>query len=154
VNEALESIVKSELAQLGLELFELRQRGSSSRPILDVRIDRIDGGNVTVDDCAVASRALESRLDREAALGDRYVLEVSSPGIERPLRNADDWRRFAGRRAVITADAVGGTAEVEIEGAEEQPSGAVGIVRTARGSELRVPLNDVRHARLTFNWKR
>jgi ribosome maturation factor RimP len=154
VNDNLETIVRSELTGLGLDLFELRQRGSSSRPILDVRIDRSDGGNVTVDDCAVASRALEARLDREATLGERYVLEVSSPGIERPLRNADDWRRFAGRKAVITADAVGGTAEVEIEGAEDAPAGAVGIVRTARGSEVRVPLNDIRHARLAFHWKR
>ena len=154
MNATLESLVRSELAGLGLDLFELRQRGSSSRPLLDVRIDRSDGRNVTVDDCATASRALEARLDREATLGERYVLEVSSPGIERPLRNADDWRRFAGRKAVITADAVGGTAEVEIEGAEDAPTGAVGIVRTARGGEVRVPLNDVRHARLAFNWKR
>jgi ribosome maturation factor RimP len=154
VNDNLEGIVRSELTSLGLDLFELRQRGSPSRPILDVRIDRSDGGNVTVDDCAVASRALEARLDREATLGERYVLEVSSPGIERPLRNADDWRRFTGRKAVITAEAVGGTAEVEIEGAEDAPTGAVGIVRTARGSEVRVPLNDIRHARLAFHWKR
>lgn len=154
VNDNLETIVKSELANLGLELFELRQRGSSNRPVIDVRVDRSDGGNVTVDDCASASRALEARLDREATVGDRYVLEVSSPGIERPLRNADDWRRFAGRKAVITADAVGGTAEVDIAGAEDGPTGPVGIVRTARGSEVRVPLNDIRHARLAFHWKR
>src|SRR6266545_1195688 len=106
MRDALEDLVKHELTLLGLELFELRTGGSKGRPVLDVRIDRTDGQKVTIDDCARASRAIEARLDSESYAGTRYVLEVSSPGIERPLRNAGDWRRFVGRDAVVTSDAV------------------------------------------------
>jgi ribosome maturation factor RimP len=154
VKGSLEAVVRSELAELGLELFELRQRGSASRPILDVRIERAGGGDVTIADCAVASRAIEARLDADATLGARYVLEVSSPGVERPLRNADDWRRFVGRRAVVTSDAAGGSAEVEILGVEDTPGGPVGVVRDARGAEVRLPFEGIRQARLAFHWKR
>ena len=154
VKESLEAIVRSELAPLGLNLFELRQRGSGARPVVDVRVERADGGDVTVDDCATASRAIEARLDADGSLGDRYVLEVSSPGVERPLRDAAEWRRYVGRIAVVTSDALGGTAEVEIVGVEDTPEGPAAVVRTARGAEVRIPLSGVRQARLAFHWKR
>jgi ribosome maturation factor RimP len=139
---------------LGLELFELRQRGSGARPIVDVRVERADGSDVTIDECAAASRAIEARLDAERPLGERYVLEVSSPGIERPLRGADDWRRSVGKTAVVTSEALGGSAEVEIVAVEDTPDGAVAIVRRGRDTEIRVPLAGVRQARLAFHWKR
>src|SRR5829696_2375906 len=88
MSEALQAIVKTELEPLGLELFELRETGSKGRPLLDVRIERKDGEKITVEDCARASRAIESKLDEGGIVAERYVLEVSSPGIERPLRNA------------------------------------------------------------------
>ncbi len=150
----LEALVTSSLAPLGLALFELRQRGSSARPVLDVRVERADGAEGTVDDCATASRAIEARLDEQRTLGERYVLEVSSPGIERPLRGPDDWRRSIGKPAVVTADALGGSAEVEIVGVETTPEGATGVVKTARGAEVRVPFESIRQARLAFHWKR
>src|SRR5262245_33038708 len=96
VNESLEALVKQEVEPLGFELFELKRGGSRQRPVLDVRIDRLDEQKVTVEDCTRVSRALQARLDADGQLGDRYVLEVSSPGVERPLRHAADWRRFAG----------------------------------------------------------
>lgn len=121
---------------------------------MDVRVERADGGEVTVDDCATASRAIETQLDADGGLGQRYVLEVSSPGVERPLRGPDDWRRFVGRTAVVTSDALGGTAEVEILGVEDTPAGSSAVVRTARGGDVRVPLDAIRKARLAFHWKR
>jgi ribosome maturation factor RimP len=154
VKEGLEAIVRSSLAPLGLGVFELRQRGSSARPIVDVRVERTDGGEVSVDDCATASRAIEAQLDADGGLGQRYVLEVSSPGVERPLRGPDDWRRFAGRTAVVTSDALGGTAEVEIVGVEDTAAGESAVLRSARGEELRVPFDAIRKARLAFHWKR
>jgi ribosome maturation factor RimP len=154
VNDALESIVTAELDALGLDLFELRRGGSRSRPVLDVRIDRRDGGGVTVDDCARASRVIEARLDAAQLAGDRYVLEVSSPGMERPLRRPADWRRFAGQRASVLSDALGGRAEVEIVGIEGEEGRESVAVRTDRGEEKRIPLAQVREARLAFNWQR
>ena len=56
MNETLEALVALEIKPLGLELFDLKVGGSKGRPVLDVRIEREDGEQVTVDDCAAASR--------------------------------------------------------------------------------------------------
>jgi len=155
VNQPLESIVRQEVEALGFELFELRIGGTKSRPVVDVRIDRVDGERVTVEDCARASRAIEARLDSGEVISARYRLEVSSPGMERPLRHAADWRRFAGRRASVTAPALpGGKAEVEIVGVEGEPGAEVAVVRDQRGAEHRLWLAGVAQARLAFHWQR
>jgi ribosome maturation factor RimP len=155
VNQALEEIVRQEVERLGYELFELRSGGTKNRPVIDVRIDRRDGGEVTVDDCAVTSRAIEARLDAGDVVSERYRLEVSSPGIERPLRHAADWRRFVGRLATVTTPALaGGRAEVEIAAVEGEPGAEVAVVRDARGAEHRISLAEVTQARLAFNWQR
>ena len=159
MNEALETLVASEIKPLGLELFELKLAGSQGRPVLDVRVEREDGEKVTVDNCATASRAIEARLDAEDFGGKRYVLEVSSPGIERPLRNAKDWKRFVGRTAVVTSNVPGDPAgrrtdEVEIAGVEGDAGQEIVIVRNERGDERRVPIAAVEKARLAFHWKR
>lgn len=159
MNGTLEEIVASEIRPLGLELFELRQTGSKGRPVLDVRVEREDGEKVTVDDCAAASRAIEAKLDAEDFGGRRYVLEVSSPGIERPLRKAGDWKRFAGENAIVTTNVAHDPAgrrtdEVEIVGIEGDPGAEVVIVKNERGDERRFPLAAVEKARLAFHWKR
>ena len=155
MNQALEGVVREELEKIGYDLFELRQGGSKGRPVLDVRIDRRDGEKVTVEDCTRASRALEATLDAGGLVGERYVLEVSSPGVERPIRNAAEWRRYVGRRATVKAEAVaGGRAEVEIVGVEGEAGREVAIVRDDRGVEQRIPLAGIREARLAFHWQR
>jgi ribosome maturation factor RimP len=159
MNETLESLVASEIKPLGLELFEFKIGGSKGRPVLDVRVERGDGEKVTVDDCAAASRVIEMRLDAEDFGGKRYVLEVSSPGIERPLRHAKDWKRFVGANAVVTTNVVGDPAgrrtdEVEIAGVEGDAGQEVVIVHDERGDERRFPLAAVEKARLAFHWKR
>ena len=154
MSQSLEDVIASEVDALGYELVELRRGGSKRTPVLDVRVDRRDGTAVTVDDCARASRAIEARLDADPAIaGDRYVLEVSSPGIERPLKTAAHWRRFVGKDASVSADAVGGRANVTIVGVEGEPGSELAVVRDARGAEHRIPLAEVREARLVFHWK-
>ncbi|MBC7821164.1 MAG: ribosome maturation factor RimP [Planctomycetaceae bacterium] len=159
MNEELQDIVTQELDPLGLELFQLRSGGTKSRPVLDVRIERADGEKITVDDCAKASRAIEARLDAGNFAATRYVLEVSSPGVERPLRNAGDWRKFVGREAAITLDpGVGSTAfgskNVRIAGVEGDAGDEFIVVEDAAGQAHRVPLAAIRKAQLAFNWKR
>ena len=149
----------TEIKPLGLELFDLKLGGSQGRPVLDVRVEREDGEKVTIDNCAAASRAIESRLDTGDFAGRNYVLEVSSPGIERPLRHAKDWARFVGKTEVVTAKVPGDPAgrrtdEVEIVGVEGDPGQEIVIVRNERGDERRFPLSAVEKARLAFHWKR
>jgi ribosome maturation factor RimP len=153
MKEVLEPVVIEELAKLEYDLVELRLGGSKNRRILDVRIDRRDLQKVSVDDCARASRALEARLDAEPGLaGQRYVLEVSSPGIDRKLVRAEDWKRFAGRKVNVNVAALGGRREVEIIGFDGAAGEEVVTVRDAAGAEHRIALAEIGDARLAVHW--
>ena len=155
MRETVEPIVAQELDLLGFDLVELRRGGSKSRPVLEVRIDRRDGTKVTIDDCARVSRAVEARLEAGAMVTEQYVLEVSSPGADRPLRSAVDWRRFVGRRATVTSSLLaGGKQEVEILAVDGENGAEVANVRDAKGADHLVPLAAVTQARLAFHWKR
>ena len=153
MKDALELIVNEELISLGYDLVEFRRGGSRNRPILDIRIDRTDLQKVSVDDCAKVSRALEAKLDVHAELKNtRYVLEVSSPGLDRKLSRPGDFKRFAGRKANVKSPALGGRAEVEILGVDGPAGAEVITVRDAAGVEHRVALTDVVEARLAIHW--
>jgi len=149
----LEEVVTQELDGLGYDLVELRRGGSRSRPVFEVRLERRDGVGVTVDDCARSSRAIEARLEASELVPERYELQVSSPGIERPLRNAAEWRRFVGQWASVNSPALHGRMEVEIVGVEGDVGAEVAVVRDAKGVERRVALADVVEARLAFRWQ-
>jgi ribosome maturation factor RimP len=154
MNAGLEGLIRQEVEALGFDLVEVRRGGTHHRPVFDVRIDRRDGARVTVDDCAMVSRALEPRLEASGQASENYVLEVSSPGVERPLRTASDWRRFAGRTAKVLSPALGGRVEVEVVGVDETEGAGAALMRDAAGVEHRIPLADVKEARLVFRWNR
>src|SRR5215472_681936 len=93
MNKDLESVVEREVDAIGYDIVLLRQGGTKSRPVLELRIDRRDGERVSIADCVRVSRAVEARLD--AALGEtvpfggrRYELQVSSPGDAKKQRAA------------------------------------------------------------------
>lgn len=154
MKQTLEPIVVAALDSIGLDLVELRIGGTRLRPLLDVRIDRRDLQKVTVDDCAGASRAIEARLDADPSLfGDHYVLEVSSPGMERPLRTEGDWRRFVGRKASVKSAALGGRIEVEIVEVDDDAGSPRLRLRDPKGVEHLLRLAEVDEARLVFHWK-
>jgi ribosome maturation factor RimP len=146
--DALLAPIRAHIAGLGFELVDLRRVGTVERPILQVRVDRPDsrpGQGITADDCAGISRSLERFLESSAMVGPRYVLEVSSPGIERPLRWPEHWRRFVGQLARVRADALGGRRQVRIVAV---PDDEHVTLRGEDGAELTLPLADVREARL------
>jgi ribosome maturation factor RimP len=106
----------------GLEIFDVQLRRESIGTVLRVVIDRPDRGVVEtpdeavgIEDCQRVSHDLSAILDveeeelGEAALGQQYTLEVSSPGLDRPLRHEADYRRFAGRLAkIVTSTPING----------------------------------------------
>lgn len=96
LTESLVEAFRTRLEVLGFDLADLRIGGTPNRPLVQVRID-CPPRNVTVEDCSRVSRALEQWLDAGGPLGNRYVLEVSSPGIERPVRWHRHWAQFVGR---------------------------------------------------------
>jgi ribosome maturation factor RimP len=154
MNQALEDLLKQEVDALNFDLVEFRKGGTARRPLLDVRIDRRDGSKVTVDDCAFVSRAIEPKLDASGLVGDQYVLEVSSPGVERPLRTVADWRRFIGRRASVSGHVVGGRIEGDILALEGDEQSPVAVLRDSKGREHRVPIAEIKEARLVFVWNK
>jgi len=98
----------------GLDIFDVQYRREGPGMVLRVQIDRPGSGrtseeSVSVEDCARVSRDLSAVLDVEDVLPVAYTLEVSSPGLDRPLRHAADYGRFAGRRAkLVMREAVDG----------------------------------------------
>lgn len=157
-NPEIERELESRVQALGYELVDVRWGGSGRRPSLKVRIDRpgsTAGEGVTVNDCAKVSRALEPWLDEREDLPDRYVLEVSSPGVDRPLLRDRDFERFRGERVAIKGrDVLAGRArrlEGELLGLEED-GGAVRL-RLPNGDEVSIPREQVAGANLVFTWK-
>jgi ribosome maturation factor RimP len=149
VSQELERVISQELDLLEFDLVELRRGGTRARPLIELRIDRRDGSQVTVDDCARASRAVEARLDAGALVSDRYVLQVSSPG-ERPLRTAGEWRRFVGSWATVLSPGHGGRFEGRIVLVSGEGAADAVELELESGEHRTVPLGEVKEARLAF----
>src|SRR5438093_5613280 len=136
----------------GLEIFDVQFRREASGMVLRVRIDRPGPAasaeeSVSVEDCANVSRDLSAILDVEDVVPSAYTLEVSSPGLDRPLRQPDDYRRFTGRRAkVVLREKVDGQSFLKgaLAGVED---GAV-LIEGDDGKRHRVPLGVITRANL------
>jgi ribosome maturation factor RimP len=97
IDRRLAAIVTPTIEALGFELVRLRLM-SGRRALLQIMAERPDGG-IEVDDCAQISRAVSAVLDVEDPISSEYTLEVSSPGIDRPLTRLKDFERWAGYEA-------------------------------------------------------
>lgn len=97
LKEEIKEAVAPVLEALELELFDIDVAGAAGRPIVRIYIDK--EGGVSVEDCAIAGRHIRDLLDAEA--GVAYSLEVSSPGVERPLRNIQDFIKHKGSLAKV-----------------------------------------------------
>jgi len=86
-------------AQEGLELIDVELGGPGGRQILRLFIDK--SGGVSLDDCSSISRAVSAALDVEDPIQGAYDLEVSSPGLDRPLRTPEHFQKFAGKRVRV-----------------------------------------------------
>lgn len=86
--------LEGELEQQGYQLIEVELGRQSGALVLRLFLDK--EGGVTLDDCQAASRFIGPYLDKKDFLGQSYYLEVSSPGIDRPVRKPEDFKRFVG----------------------------------------------------------
>jgi len=151
LSDTLVEAIRARLDELGLDLADIRLGGTPNRPLVQVRIDWPPGDperRVTVEDCARASRALEAWLDQGGPLGARYQLEVSSPGMDRPLRWHRHWVRFVGRDVSVKLEGLG-RVRARIVAVPDEAT----VVLQVEGREpLTVPLAAAREARLAVDW--
>jgi ribosome maturation factor RimP len=96
----LETLIQPTVEGLGYDLVRVVVSGRQ-RPTLQVMAERRDRKAMTVEDCETISRAISAKLDVEDPLPEAYTLEVSSPGIDRPLVRPADYVRFAGHVAKV-----------------------------------------------------
>jgi len=97
----------------GVEVFDVQLRREALGWVLRVVLDRQDSGadddSISIDDCQKVSQDLNAVLDVEDALDHAYTLEVSSPGLDRPLRTPGEYQRFVGRLAqIVVSEAING----------------------------------------------
>lgn len=155
IHADLEAEFAAVAAGSGCELVHVDFAGGTLR----VTLDRPEGG-VTVDDCAAVSRELSALLDVHEFGNRRYLLEVSSPGLDRKLYRPEDYERFRGRLARLTflvgddAEDGGRRGKRTVVGALEdfrrhETGGAeVSLREKQTGELLRIPYGDIRAARL------
>lgn len=143
--ERLHSLIEPEVSRLGFELVRVNYGGG--RPVLQVMAERPDG-SMSVDDCATLSRALSDVLDAEDPIPCEYSLEVSSPGIDRPLTRPKDYTRWSGFDAKVTL-AAPQSGRKRFQGRLE---GLVdGVVRmTTEEGPVALPLADIESAKLVL----
>jgi ribosome maturation factor RimP len=155
---ALERTIETVIAPLGYEVVSLEMGGGRKRPLLRLRVDRTDGvpgrSTLTADDCAVVSRAVEAWLDESREAGDSYILEVSSPGVERPLVRPRDFERCLGLEVRLRGFGPLVEGRKQLEGnllrIEEDDRGEIVIVLREHEDEVSVPLKDVARAQLVY----
>lgn len=97
--EKTEELIEPLLAQRGFELVDVEYVKEGSEYYLRVYMDK--EGGITIDDCVDVSRAFNEILDREDYISDAYIFEVSSPGLDRPLKKEKDFARSIGERVLV-----------------------------------------------------
>ena len=95
IKEKVRGIIEPVISAIGIQLDDIELSKMRGKALLRVFIDR--EGGVTIDDCEHVSREVEAILDVEDPIPCSYVLEVSSPGLDRPLKGPKDFKRFTGR---------------------------------------------------------
>lgn len=140
----LQELLEPGAEALGFEVLAVELAGTPGQSVLRVYIDGPEG--ITVDDCAAASQQFSAILDVEDPIAGKYVLEVSSPGLDRPLTKAKHFQAVVGHEVrVRTSVAVEGRKRFrgQLQGADSE-----GLDMVVDGEMYRIPLASVAKARL------
>lgn len=142
----LTDLIEPEAAALGLSLVRVKFFGGRSDPTLQVMAERPDTRQLVIEDCAELSRRISDRLDALEAEGKdpiegAYRLEVSSPGIDRPLTRLNDFADWAGHEARLTLTE-------PVDGRKQLTGDLVGVEGSAVTIDVR------KHARMTVDFAR
>jgi ribosome maturation factor RimP len=150
--EQIRAIAERVAASRGLEIWDIQSRREAGGHVVRLFIDRPGPAatpeeSVSIEDCEQVNREVSTILDVEDPLPYAYTLEVSSPGLDRPLRSVDDYRRFAGRLAkVVVKEAVNNQKAFEgrLRGVEQDEV----LLEAPNGRMHRLPLRLITRGRL------
>ncbi len=146
VPEEIQKAIKTVVNEYGFDLVDIRFSDVGFTWSLRIFIDKL--GGVTVEDCAKASREISDCLDTSDLIAHKYLLEVSSPGLDRPLITKDDFRRKIGKEVVVLLkESVSGLKQVkgEIIRLEEEK-----LILRQGNQELALPLASIIEAKIIF----
>jgi len=142
----LEALVVPVLTENGLALYDLTVTGQGKSRTIRVSVERADGGPLELDAIASASRSIDPILEEDSTLTGAYTLEVSSPGLERPLRRPDHFRRARGQ---VISCKIPGNARLRgvLMNADD-----TGFDLDVEGAAQRIAYADVTNVRTVFEW--
>ncbi|MEI6485336.1 MAG: ribosome maturation factor [Sphingomonadales bacterium] len=145
----LHGIIAPVVAAMGLELVRIQLNGQPGSLTLQVMAEDPATGQMTIDQCARLSRALDEPLDAADPISGEYALEVSSPGIDRPLTRRGDWEKWVGHEVKLKL-------EPKLDGRGRATGDIVGldgdhVLLTGKdGEDMRLPLANVTAAKLVL----
>ena len=143
--ERIDKIAAEAAAQNGVEFVHAEIVGSRRNAVVRIYIDK--PGGVTLEDCSTVSRAMEEVMDAEDFMPSAYVLEVSSPGLERPLFSIQDFKKFAGKKVKVkTSEPIG--AQANFTGRVAEVDGDEIIIEDKTNGTVRVPFGKISKANL------
>lgn len=147
VTEVVRGYAEPLAVDAGLDLVDVEVKGAGPRTLVRVKVDR--KGGVEVAECQELSRNLSRKLDDSDPIDNRYQLEVSSPGVNHPLRTQRDFDRVEGREVVVRRR--GADAADELKGTVVQAADAE-VVLDAKGTRTAVAYADIENATQALPW--
>ena len=148
VFQKVREVAEKAVDERKFEFVHIEIAGSKRSPVIRIFVDK--PGGITIEDCSDVSRDIEAALDAEDIVPTRYVLEVSSPGIERGLYKLEDFVRFAGREVKIkTNSPVNG--QSTLTGVIESVDGTKISLNDDRSGNILVDYSDVQKANLRID---
>jgi len=154
INERIASILLPIVESMQIELVEIEFKRTGKNAILRIFVDR--EGGITLDDCCNVSSQLSADLDVEDVIPCEYPLEVSSPGLDRPLKTPADYQRFQGRLIKVRtyepfADDSGNRRKTFLGKLEGLRDNTV-VMKLTEGQTASIPLDKVAKANLEFEF--
>lgn len=145
--ERIAELITPAIEAMGFDLVRVQVSGSQ-RPTLQIMAEPASGRTMSVDDCAEVSRAISAVLDVEDPIAGSYSLEVSSPGIDRPLTRPKDYERFIGHEAKVETNA-------PLDGRKRfkgpiRSVAAEAVEMTVDGADIRIPFAAIHKAKLVL----
>lgn len=150
VIDKITHIIEPALSDMGYELVRLLFQGADTNKTLQIMAERLDRQDMTVEDCEKISRAVSALLDVEDPIAGRYMLEVTSPGIDRPLVKIEDYERFKNNEMKLET-------LLPIEGRKRFKGKLLGIDEAKEnvrihfeGNEINIPFSSISKAKLVL----